>query len=363
MNNNQHSLPFTGERFVPEVKGEIELEHMHRYLQAFQLSTGKIVLDIACGEGYGSALLADNSLSVYGVDISDEVVKHAAAKYQKDNLHYLVGNCDSIPLPDESVDMVVSFETIEHHDKHDEMMQEIKRVLRPGGILLISSPDKFYYSVEPNNNNVFHVKELFADEFKNLIGRYFKNVMYYGQRVVFGSGIFSESKESTILTCIQGGKPISMNQGMTNPLYWLALASDSSIPSLPSGFYEQNIGDMEIVSQQKALLSENDRQILSLKNDILISEQKLASLTATVEELNIRNVDCLSLIEVQKSEILKLNVTLSKRDTEIADFIKSLDQNKQKLTDIKNEIFNIKQSLSWRLTAPLRFLKMILRSL
>ena len=62
--------------------------------------------------------------------------------------------CDAIPLPDQSVDLVVSFETIEHHDKHEEMMLEIKRVLRPDGVVIISSPDKQTYSIEPTIESV-----------------------------------------------------------------------------------------------------------------------------------------------------------------------------------------------------------------
>ena len=168
------NLIFTGERFLPTEAGNIALEHLHRYFQAREIAAGKVVLDIASGEGYGSAILAEAALSVTGVDISDEAVAHARRRYQRDNLQYLVGDCAQIPLPDASVDMVVSFETIEHHNRHEEMLREIKRVLREDGVLLISSPDKKYYSDELNYSNPYHVKELYRDEFEALIGRHFR---------------------------------------------------------------------------------------------------------------------------------------------------------------------------------------------
>jgi ubiquinone/menaquinone biosynthesis C-methylase UbiE len=140
-------LDFTGERFVPEARGNIELEHLHRYLQACEIAAGKVVLDIASGEGYGSAMLANRAGRVFGVDNSLEAVEHARNRYKKENLEFMAGHCAAIPLPDKSVDLVVSFETIEHHDKHHQMMREIKRVLRPAGALLISSPDKRWYSI------------------------------------------------------------------------------------------------------------------------------------------------------------------------------------------------------------------------
>src|SRR5450830_515618 len=177
-NSNVGALTFTGERFVPEEQGNIELEHLHRYLQASEIAVGKDVLDIASGEGYGSAMMADVAAHVTGVDISDEAVVHANQRYQKNNLQYLQGSCAAIPLPDHSVDLIVSFETIEHHEQHEEMMSEFKRVLRPGGLLLISNPDRYYYSDVPNYKNPYHVKELYENEFKGLLASHFKNTRY-----------------------------------------------------------------------------------------------------------------------------------------------------------------------------------------
>ena len=162
-------MEFTGERFIPEVHGNIELEHLHRYLLACKTVAGKTALDIASGEGYGSAMLARTAHKVIGVDISQEAVSHAQAKYIAKNLEFRLGSCSKIPLDDASVDVVVSFETIEHHNEHEAMMKEIKRVLRPGGVLVISSPDKLEYSEKPGYSNPHHVKELSRGEFKKLL--------------------------------------------------------------------------------------------------------------------------------------------------------------------------------------------------
>ncbi|MDH5699723.1 MAG: class I SAM-dependent methyltransferase, partial [Nitrospirota bacterium] len=157
----QPKLPWTGERFVPGVIGDIELEHLHRYYLARELAIGKDVLDIASGEGYGSALLAEVARTVVGVDASEEVIRYASERYQRSNVQFKHGVCRHIPLPDASVDLIVSFETIEHHDEHHEMMREFVRVLRPDGLVLISSPDKAEYSDRPQFANAFHVKELY----------------------------------------------------------------------------------------------------------------------------------------------------------------------------------------------------------
>src|SRR6185436_20367656 len=102
----------------------------------------KIVLDIACGEGYGVNLLSHNSKFVFGVDIDSQVISHASTKYKQSNVKFIPGSATQIPLPDFSVDVVTSFETLEHLEDHTTMMSEIKRVLKLNGILIISTPDK-----------------------------------------------------------------------------------------------------------------------------------------------------------------------------------------------------------------------------
>jgi ubiquinone/menaquinone biosynthesis C-methylase UbiE len=174
--------------------GQIQLEHVHRYLLAREFAKDKAVLDIACGEGFGSEILANSARSVVGVDIASEAVEHAAARYRQGNVQFKQGSCAEIPLDSDSVDLVVSFETIEHHDEHRVMMAEIKRVLRPDGMLIISSPDKKEYSILPNYRNPFHVRELFKEEFEELIRVYFKILALLSQRIVYGSGILPEAE-------------------------------------------------------------------------------------------------------------------------------------------------------------------------
>jgi SAM-dependent methyltransferase len=232
-------LPRTGEHYVPQIGGEIELEHVHRYLWAEQFSRGKRVLDIACGEGYGSEILAHSAAHVIGVDLSEDAVVHASRKYRRKNLEFLVGACDKIPVPDDGIDIVVSFETIEHHDRHQEMMREIKRILRPEGILIISSRDKHVYSDIPGYKNEFHVKELYAREFEALLREHFANVEIFGQRVTSGSVIVGEGLAGFVSFDSEQKSPPA--GGIERAIYNVAIASDSLLPKTFSSIYEQSI--------------------------------------------------------------------------------------------------------------------------
>jgi glycosyltransferase involved in cell wall biosynthesis/ubiquinone/menaquinone biosynthesis C-methylase UbiE len=279
-------MDFTGERFVPQIHGNIELEHMHRYLMACDLAAGKDVLDIACGEGYGSARLARSARQVCGVDISNEAVVHAGANYAADNIRFLVGSCEAIPLPDRSVDLVVSFETIEHHDKHDEMMLEIKRVLRPNGVVIISSPDKQTYSVEPNYQNPYHVKELFAGEFKELLSNHFRNTKHFGQKITYGSAILEEEGSSPQKSYWDENNQIHSNGGSYKPVYILSIASDSELPMVYSGIYDRPESECGYASYLGSVIVERDSQIEELHHIVGERDRWLAERAEEIANLN-----------------------------------------------------------------------------
>jgi lipopolysaccharide biosynthesis protein/ubiquinone/menaquinone biosynthesis C-methylase UbiE len=250
-------LLWTGERFLPDVEGDVQIEHMHRYYVALKLVRGQTVLDIACGEGYGSNVLADEALSVTGIDISSDAVEHARQKYAKENLRFVQGDCTAIPVADNSFDVVVSFETIEHHDKHNAFLHEIKRVLKLEGLLIISSPDKREYTDLTGHNNEFHVKELYLSEFERLINENFKHYTMLGQRIKYGSLIapLKENRNSTFVNYKIDNKGIAHEESaLFNPLYFIAFASDGEIPSPWYGLYEHPVEDSEPVITLSTLL-------------------------------------------------------------------------------------------------------------
>src|SRR5262245_9258303 len=258
------ALPWTGERYVPEVGGQLALEHLHRYVFAAELAHGKDVLDIACGEGYGSAMLAAHANAVTGVDISPEVIAHATERYRMPNLSFIAGTCHKIPLKAASVHLVVSFETIEHVDQHEKMLKEIKRVLRPRGTLILSSPEKSQYSDAVEQSNPFHVKELYDSEFRALISAHFKHVAFGGQRIVFGSGILMENLAGGVRTYTWKENATTSAEGMASPRYLIAIASDGALPCRAGGVFEQPINDPDIVQGWAKAVAERDEQIAKL---------------------------------------------------------------------------------------------------
>lgn len=173
-------LQSTGERMIPEgADAGTFWEHLYRYKFASRFIRGKKVLDIASGEGYGAAALDRARASqVLGVDIAPEVCAFAHEKY---GLKTCTGSGLSIPIADDSFDVVVSFETIEHVDTPEAFLVECKRVLKKGGVLILSTPNIDVYSNGKPPWNPFHKKELKQDEFFDLVASHFRKITWFSQ--------------------------------------------------------------------------------------------------------------------------------------------------------------------------------------
>lgn len=214
-----------GERLNDNWIGTTVIEHLHRYALTSYFTKDKIVVDLACGEGYGSNLMADHAKEVTGIDISPNTIESANKKYKKNNLVFKVGSATNTLLSDQSIDVVISFETIEHLTEHDKMMNEIKRILKNEGILIISTPDKQNYSDIPQYKNPFHVKELYLNEFKELMQKHFAYTDFYHQKVVYSSLITNPDAESKIHE-FEGNYNHINSKAQFNPLYNICIASN-----------------------------------------------------------------------------------------------------------------------------------------
>lgn len=228
------SLEFTGERFTPECVREICYEHFHRYALAARWCANMRILDAACGEGYGSALLATSASSVEAVDISEDAVEHACQRYGHiEELNFQVADCTSLPFSDNEFDRVVSFETLEHLTAQDQLLAEFRRVLKPDGFLILSSPDKAVYSDQQITSNEFHIRELYRDELEDLIKRHFGAWRLLGQKLMFHSAIWSPGRVENVSLDQLSDQILTLPSGITqSPMYFIALcaADEAGLP-------------------------------------------------------------------------------------------------------------------------------------
>lgn len=312
----KETMKFIGERFIPGLcNEELASEHLNRYRFAAALVKGLRVLDIACGSGYGSMILQESAASVDGVDISEEAVAYCRETYQKAAVRFHVGSVDAIPLPDQSVDAVVSFETLEHVSAKTQLdfMKEIRRVLVPGGLLVISTPNKAVY--DHRGENEFHVHELEADDFSALLKENFHFVEVFGQLSEICNLIVTNQSE---LSQVSEGPEIQQCE------YLLAVCSDHTVPAAPQTVQPRCD---EPLKKLMSWARENNQRIEELSAWGQGLDKEVAERDATIADLN-----------KQIEELSAWGQGLDKIIAEREATIQKLTAEKEKLEETQREV-------------------------
>ncbi len=152
-----------------------------RYLYALVFVKGKVVADIGCGARQGPFILAEKAKKVFAVDISQEAVLFAGKHWPKNNIYYSVANATALAFNSDFFDIVVSFEVIEHIKDYKRYLTEISRILKKGGIVFISTPNRVITSADGVFSNPDHVREFDLKELKENLGVFFSSVTVLGQ--------------------------------------------------------------------------------------------------------------------------------------------------------------------------------------
>jgi SAM-dependent methyltransferase len=263
------------ERFDPKsFQGElVEAEHLARYRWAARAVSGREVLDAGCGEGYGAQLLVDfgGARRCVAIDIDERTIASAREAYGSgESLHFEAGDVTRLPFEDASFDVVTCFETIEHVAAQREAVTELARVLRPEGVLLISSPNRGVYPP----GNPFHEKELEAPEFEALLQGSFAHVRLMRQHnwivsAVLGDGAFATGDARSEVG-LDTGKLIGRRPG--EELYTLAVCGQSETIA------PEQVGLLTHGLEVRRWIDELDRragEIAALRETLAATEQEL----------------------------------------------------------------------------------------
>lgn len=163
-------------------------DHLARYAFAAGFVKDKIVLDVACGTGYGSNYLFDKGArTIVGGDIFAPAIEAARTLYMKPGMEFLVLDAIRLPFSDNFFDVIVSMETIEHIALYRDFIKECHRVLKPGGVFICSTPNKFHDL--PVTYGPDHIHEFRVDELKEELSRFFSGIQIYAQ------GYFDEAEK------------------------------------------------------------------------------------------------------------------------------------------------------------------------
>jgi hypothetical protein len=279
------------------------------------------------------------------------------------NLRFLEGDTRSIPLPDDAVDVVVSFETIEHFYEQERFLAEVKRVLRPGGRFIVSSPERDVYSPVGGPVNPFHVRELTREEFTALLNSYFSHATIFGQRPLLGSALIAES------TCPQTRPLLTFERrdathfeaspGLPRPIYLLAVVSDTPV--------DERFGSLYIETSNLdglfCRLGDAENKTKELNSRLMEECEHVQRIQA---ELADRNVE----LSAKLKELERCHWQIIQRDDEQQTLAAAYQKLSSENASLRRErvatnarLAAVLDSTSWQLTAPLRKVVGRLRSI
>lgn len=310
------------ERFDPqEGAGRlIDSEHRARYTWAARVVDGKDVLDAACGVGYGIEILAAaGAKSVSGVDLDPEAVAAATERFGEHAAAVVEGDLRELPFDDDSFDVVTSFETIEHMEEGEKALAELRRVLRPEGLLIVSSPNPEAYL--PGNE--FHVHEFRPEELTAAVGELFANVATYRQDAWLGSAIEpiegAAGKEAPELLHTGGDEEQA-------PDYSIVVASDAELPAIADILARGDTFDVRWWSEQ----------VENIRSEVAKAVERERAALKQLEETSAALLDANQ--ELAQIPLLRHRLAM-------------IEEQHAKLSA---EYHAVLGSTSWKVTAPLR---------
>jgi ubiquinone/menaquinone biosynthesis C-methylase UbiE len=339
-------MDFTGERVVPgKVEPDLWNEHLSRYYFAQPLMAGRAVLDIGCGTGYGAAILANTSETVWGVDISSEAIGFARQNYPRTNLHFLVADCLHLGLKSESVEGIVCFEVIEHLLDQDTFLGELRRVLREDGLAVISTPNRVFYTEESNQANPFHTREFDFEEFNRYLRNYFARVEICYQNHVYSVMIGNPGLHHSVLPRFNGNR----DNLETTSHFFVAICSKAEV-NWPA------IQDLVYLPYTGNLLREKQQHITFLESKVRQLDDKVLSLQRQYNEhvlqLQQQNEQLRREFEERSGWAIRVSRELSERDAQLLTLQKAFDERTEWALRLQNE-FDERTEWALRLKAEL----------
>jgi SAM-dependent methyltransferase len=307
------------------MSGLIAAEHLARYWLAAGLASGLEVLDAGCGVGYGAEMIARAGASrVVGVDLAPEAIATASERVGE-VADFQVGDLQDLPFAEGSFDLVVCFEVLEHLEDPEPAITALKGVLRDGGLLIVSSPNRGVYP--PGNPH--HLHEFTVEELRDALTARFANVVLMRQHpwlasLIDNGALTSPGEEPVRASVARAGHAVDAWT------YVVALASDGAI---------DEPGAISVVAEAAELraLQEAVGRAEANRQKYESNQRKLGDELASVNKARARLRAALEAAEMKKAQLQR-----------------ELHETQGSLRGLEHSLESLEHSRSWRITRPLR---------
>jgi len=304
---------FTGERVIPgQVDPDLWNEHLGRYHLVSRISRRKRVLDVACGTGYGAAVLSRTAALTLALDISAAAISYAREHYPAANLHFLRAGCERTPFRDASFDLVTAFEVIEHIRDSRALLEEARRLLAPGGQVVVSTPNRDYYrdARGVSGPNPYHVREFDHEEFRATLAEVFPHVVILAQN--HGPAVVFQPLAGA------SGADLHLERAAVNPgesHFFVAFCALAPLTGAPAFVYLPSAANV---------LRERERHIGRL-------EEELAAKNRWLDDLHAEHQQLVELFRTQSADLEARNGWAEKLNTQLDESWARVDQLQKEL--------------------------------
>jgi len=350
-------MEFTGERVVPgKVEPDLWNEHLSRYYFAQPLMAHKYVLDLGCGTGYGSSVLASVARVAVGVDISEEAISFARQNYSAANLSFFVADCSRLSLASDSLDGIVCFEVIEHLEKQTSLLEESHRVLKADGLLMISTPNRVFYTEERNDLNPFHTHEFDFEEFASCLKNYFKKVEVYYQNHAYS--IFIGDPRSSHPVSARLAETQESLESTSNFFVAICSKSEQNWPHPKSLVYLPSTGNLlrekeQRITQLESKIVQLDGRILNFQKEYDERTQWCLKLDRLIKNRDATILDLQNQLEGRTAWAHRLSQEITQKDAQILKLQKEYDERTEWALSLNEKLEKIKQSNVFRFSKAL----------
>lgn len=327
-------------------------ERAYELLAAYRLALGyvggKSVVNLGWEDvWYGSQLLARSAGHVAGLSGSDEGLSPLDEPYPAPNVEYSRVNLPAIPYPEGYFDAAVALRVIERLRNPGELLVEVKRTLKPGGLCIISTPDKQAYSNDRNHREPSHRRELYVPELRELLGRWFENVRLYRLGAVAGGVVFEESAG------LEGLEIEGVGSTLTAPVFGAAVPTPMLVVAV--------CADAEIPAPDHPLLFlDLDRRIFEEYGDRNEDVELLREEIRRMQETEVQAFR--DALKVRAGEISYLNARLEQLEAHKQTFQDRAKALRARNEQLERHLRELEDSNTWRLLAPYRNLRSRLNS-